>query len=143
MSALIESVIYSTACTPEGVVLIGGVWTLRAQEGFPLEMAHMVCQTNGWRVDWLEAMADASRTDECPALMRQVEAFLDAGTILALKLGFVRVHREGATWEQVVERKRANGRAFGAFVAACVVKARGLDDEDEQEDGTEGLVTCA
>lgn len=109
-------VIYATGQTPDGYVLIGGVWTLWHQHGFPLEMSHLVSRDKGWRIDWLEAMADASTTDNCPALMHHVEAFLDAQTLLALKVGFVRVVRTGKTYEQIVEEKRANGKAFEEFI---------------------------
>ena len=70
------SVIYATGCTPEGAILIGGIWKLWEQEGFPIEMSHLICRDNGWAVDWLEAMADASCTNNCPALVKHIEAFL-------------------------------------------------------------------
>jgi len=120
MNLAIDSVIYATGTTRDGVVLIGGVWKLWEQEGFPLEMSHLVCQQNGWRVDWCEAMFDASTTNNCPALMKHIEAFLPQETILALKVGFMAVLKSGKTYEQVVAEKQSNGRAFTDFVRAAL-----------------------
>jgi hypothetical protein len=108
------SVIYATGFTPEGVMLIGGIWKLWEQEGFPLEMSHLICRDRGCSVDWLEAMADASCTNNCPALMKHIEAFLPSETITALKLEFMRVLNSGKTSEQIVAEKQANGRALEA-----------------------------
>jgi len=114
------SVIYATGCTPDGVTLIGGVWKLWEQEGFPLEMSHLICRDKGWAVDWLEAMADASCTNNCPALVKHIEAFLPHDAMTALKLGFMRVLNSGKTYEQIVAEKQKNGRAFADFIRAAV-----------------------
>lgn len=113
-----DEVIYATGCTPDGITLIGGVWTLHDQEGFPLEMSHLTCQQNGWRIDWMEAMADASRSNNCPALMKAVEAFLPGDAITHLKLGFMHMVRSGKSFDDIVEAKRANGRKYAAFIRA-------------------------
>jgi len=115
-----DEIIYCTGISLDGEMLIGGVWTLRDQEGFPLEMAHLVCRDKGWRIDWLEAMADASRQDKCPALMEQIEAFLPSDTVFMLKLGFVSAYRSGKTWEEIVADKRANGRKVDEWAKSFV-----------------------
>lgn len=120
MNTMIESVIYSTGCTPDGKILVGGVWKLWEQEGFPLEMSHLVCRDRGWAVDWLEAMADASLTHNCPALMKHLESFLTDETLTALKAGFMRVLNSGKTYGQIVSEKIENGRRFDAFIAAAM-----------------------
>ena len=122
MSEHNNSVIYATGCTPDGITLIGGIWKLWEQEGFPLEMSHLVCRDKGWAVDWLEAMADASCTNNCPALMQHIEGFLPAETITVLKVGFMRVLNSGKSYEQIVADKQANGRKFDDFVQAALVK---------------------
>lgn len=86
-----NSPIYNTGFTPEGKPLIGGVWTLWHQDGFPLEMSHLICQGNGWAVDWAEAMADASTSNNLPALVKHIEAFLSSDTMTTLKSSFYRL----------------------------------------------------
>lgn len=113
-----HSTLYFTGCTPDRVLLMGGIWKLWEQEGFPLEMSFLVCRDKGMAVDWLEAMADASRTNNLPALMAALETFLPAETIQTLKAGFMRVLQSGETYEQILEGKRANGSAFEGFFAA-------------------------
>lgn len=117
-----DEIIYTTGCTPDGTPLIGGVWTLRDQEGFPVEMSHLVCRDKGWAIDWMEAMADASRTNNCPALIKAVEGFLPEHAITHLKLGFMHMVRGGKSFDQVVAEKRANGKKMEAFVRAVAVE---------------------
>ena len=125
-----NSIIYATGCTSDGTMLIGGIWRLWHQEGFPLEMAHLVCRDKGWRVDWLEAMADASRSDNLPALMKQVEAFLPSEEILHLKFGFTHVMGLGKSYDQIVSEKRANGRNFEAFINVDRLEASHLPNNE-------------
>lgn len=98
-----SSPIYFTQLKPP---LIGGVWTLWHQDGFPLEMAWMTARGNGWGVDWMEAMIDASRTDNCPVLMDHISTFLDAETLTALKVRFVLMVRTGKTFDELYADKR-------------------------------------
>jgi hypothetical protein len=44
-----------------GVPRLQGVFTLRDQEGFPVDMAFEMARDRGWEVDWVEALADAAR----------------------------------------------------------------------------------
>ena len=130
-----EDVIYSTGCTPDGTILIGGVWTLRDQEGFPLEMSHLVARDKGWLIDWAEAMADASRSNNCPALMKAVEAFLPAHVITHLKVGFVQMVRSGKSFDEVIAEKRANGKKSEAYVRAVAAKMSDMHNDKDQPDG--------
>jgi len=114
-----QPIIYPTGLTREGIPLIGGVWTLWEQEGFPLEMSHLVCQGNGWAVDWLEAMADATVTNNCPALMKHVEAFLPSGVVDAMQLGFVLQIDAGNAPAKILSDKRENGLKFSESIAAA------------------------
>lgn len=101
-----SEIVYESGVTSDGTPLLGGVWTLWDREGFPLEMAHLSAQGKGIRIDWCEAMADASRSNNCPALMKQVEAFLDEETIMAMKAGFVRMVESGKSFDQIISEKR-------------------------------------
>jgi hypothetical protein len=44
-----------------GVPKLQGVFTMRDQEGFPLDMSYELAKERGWEVDWVEALADAAR----------------------------------------------------------------------------------
>lgn len=110
-----SSIIYLTGISSSGKPLLGGVWTLWEQEGFPLEMSHLICQESGWGVDWFEAMVDASVSNNCPALMKHIESFLPGETLLLLKINFMAAIQSGKSYQQLLSEKRANGVAFEAF----------------------------
>jgi len=44
-----------------GVPKLQGVFTMRDQEGFPIDMSYELAKENGWEIDWVEALADAAR----------------------------------------------------------------------------------
>ncbi len=46
---------------PTGVKRLQGVFTMRDQEGFPLDMSYELAKERGWEIDWVEALADAAR----------------------------------------------------------------------------------
>lgn len=116
-----KDIIYATGMTEDGDVLLGGIWTLWHQDGFPIEMSHLtVRDMPGYKIDWAEAMFDASRTDNCPALMDHIQNFLDADFVLGLKMGFMQAAQCGKTWAQLVADKRANGAAFVEHAALAL-----------------------
>lgn len=60
-SASSKEIIYPTGSTPSGSVLIGGVFRMKDQEGFPLSESRDIARNNGCDVDWCEYLADAGR----------------------------------------------------------------------------------
>lgn len=38
-----------------------GVFAMKDQEGFPIDMSYEMARDRGWEIDWIEAMVDASR----------------------------------------------------------------------------------
>ena len=44
-----------------GVPKLQGVYRLKDEDGFPIDMSHELAQEQGAVVDWIEAMADAGR----------------------------------------------------------------------------------
>lgn len=44
-----------------GVPKLQGIFTLRDQEGFPVDMSYEIAKERGWEADWVEALADAAR----------------------------------------------------------------------------------
>jgi hypothetical protein len=53
------SVLYQTGFTPDGIPLLGGIYRLKDQEGFPVDMAYELCRDKGVCPDWAEFLADA------------------------------------------------------------------------------------
>jgi hypothetical protein len=84
-----------------GTPKLQGVFTLRDQEGFPLDMAYEVTKERDWDVDWVEAMADAAR--QCvfkyKALVEEI-AMLEPHKVEGLKMIFASglMASEGATF---------------------------------------------
>ena len=111
-----NKVIYVTGYTVEGDPLIGGIWTLHDQEGFPLEMSYIMCRNERWDIDWMEAMADASRSNNLPALMKAAEAFLPKHVIEHLKMGFVHITKSGKSFEEIIADKRENGKKIDELI---------------------------
>lgn len=101
-------VLYKTGETPEGKNLVGGLWTFWAQEGFPIEMQLLLLEERGLVPDWAEAMADASRSNELPALMGVLEGILPEGLVLDLKGSFSKLLSSGISPDQLLSRKRKN-----------------------------------
>lgn len=58
-----KSPLYFTGKTPDGKLLLGGVFRMHDQEGFPIEASFEECQRKGWQVDWAEALADCWLND--------------------------------------------------------------------------------
>lgn len=107
-----DETLYTTGLTHEGRTLVGGLWTMWTQEGFPLELSRIALKDRGCDPDWAEAMADASRTGSCPALMSQLEALLPEGDLLNLKAGFMRIVASGVSWDDFLKAKRRNGEGY-------------------------------
>lgn len=67
MSALQPSTVLATSgplrwkSQANGVPKVQGVFTMRDEQGFPLDMSYEIAREKGWSIDWLEAMADAAR----------------------------------------------------------------------------------
>lgn len=104
--------IYVTGRTPIGALFVGGAWTFWHQDGFPLEMTYLLARDQGNLVDWIEAMADASTTDNLPALMKQLESFLPVEDLVQIKIRWVALHRAGQTPAQILANKKAHAEDF-------------------------------
>ena len=59
-----------------GRLRVLGVWTLKAQEGFPLDMSCHTARDKGFDIDWVEVIADACNRREFNALEKEVEILL-------------------------------------------------------------------
>ena len=112
--------LYVSGCTSDGTFLVGGGWTLYAQEGFPLELLHIESTSRGYAVDWCEAAADASATNQLERFWKIVSAFLDESARWGIMSGVSRMRKTCACeqdWANVVAQKRANGSALVNFLS--------------------------
>ena len=100
-----EEIVYITGKTPDGKELVGGLWTLWSQEGFPIEMFHLKCEQEGTLVDWIEALADADRRNNLHALLMQMEAFLPTHIILGIGAAYHFLSEKHSP-QQILEKKR-------------------------------------
>ena len=98
--------LYQTGFANDGRPLLGGLWRLWREDGFPVELGKLETESRGARVDWLELMADAAECGELPAAWRQVEGLLPPAELERLKVAFSAI-LERDTLEHVLERKRA------------------------------------
>ena len=71
-----------------GVPKLQGVFTLRDQEGFPVDMSYEITKERGWEVDWVEALADAAR--QCilkyDALLEEIRMLEPAKVVIVQKI---------------------------------------------------------
>lgn len=69
-----------------GVPKLQGAFTLRDQQGFPLDMTYEIASDHGWEVDWVEALADAARQDisKHDAVIAEI-GMLEPGKLEAVK----------------------------------------------------------
>jgi hypothetical protein len=52
---------YITGTTPNGVFLIGGLFTAHDQDGISIDLSYDLVNAQGMRVDWVDFLADAGR----------------------------------------------------------------------------------
>lgn len=90
-----------------GHLMIGGVWRLWHQDGFPVEMSWLHARDQGNYVDWVEAMADASTDDNLPALVKQMESFLTPEDMMNCKMRFMALLNSGQTYQSILDSKHA------------------------------------
>lgn len=58
-----------------GVPKLQGVYRLKDESGFPLDMSYELAKENGWEIGWVEAIADAARQSipKMEALIAEIE----------------------------------------------------------------------
>lgn len=58
-----NSPLYVTGFSPEGRPLIGGIFKMKDQEGFPLDASFDLCRDKGLAIDYMEFLCDAWLSD--------------------------------------------------------------------------------
>ncbi len=104
--------IYTTGYTQQGVELVGGIWTLFDQEGFPIEMSYLKLKQDGKRVDWIEAMASASLSNNLPSLVAQMSLFMGESELNLIKVLYSTLLKLGKTPEIIMEMKRLKAPTY-------------------------------
>lgn len=66
-------IIYLTGYTENMDKMIGGLWRLHRQEGFPIDTSLIEVRERGWFPDWMDLLAEATVHGELPTLEKQVE----------------------------------------------------------------------
>jgi hypothetical protein len=51
--------LYVTGTTPEGKPLVGGIFRMKDEQGFPLDSSYDYCRESGLAIDYLELLCDA------------------------------------------------------------------------------------
>ena len=64
-------IIYTTGFNAEGKCLVGGIWRLYRQEGFPVDLSFMHIREMGHYPDYMEMMAEATMYGELERLLKQ------------------------------------------------------------------------
>lgn len=59
----ISAPLYITASGPNGAPMLGGVFRMHDQHGFGAADCFAECQIRGFKIDWLEALADCWLND--------------------------------------------------------------------------------
>lgn len=67
--------LYVTGVSASGAVLVGGVFKLKDQCGFPLDMAFEICRERGMFIDYCELLSDAwlSGCAQFDAVVRELD----------------------------------------------------------------------
>ena len=108
------STAYVSGLTTEGTPILAGLWRMKDEMGFPVSCFLDETTARGFHVDWLEAMADASMTDNLPALMREIEMLLTHEKVDRLKAGFVLAVKNN-TYSEILEKKKENAKALKTY----------------------------
>jgi hypothetical protein len=56
-----KSPLYFTGIAPDGKLLLGGIFRMKDEVGFPMDMSYELAKDKGYHVDWCECLADAGR----------------------------------------------------------------------------------
>lgn len=67
--------LYITGFTIGGEKIIGGIFKMQDQKGFPIDASFEICRENGWVIDWAEALCDCWINDclKFESFVRQAE----------------------------------------------------------------------
>ena len=61
----------------DGRLRVLGVWTLKVQEGFPLDCSCQACRERDMDIDWVEVIADAINRGEFISLEKEVKILIE------------------------------------------------------------------
>lgn len=131
---------YISGLTEDKRPLLAGVWRMKHQEGFPVEMSHLLVRDRGYLIDWMEAMADASIDNNLPILWGEIEQFLTQDQQIDLQIRFMTLLKQhGGNYTEIVRLKKARGDECHEWMMAQIAVLQPLIENVKE--GIKGLVT--
>lgn len=76
----LQSPLYITSVGTDGKFMLGGIFKMQDQVGFPVDASFEECKEHGFRIDWLEALCDCWLNDcqKYGSFVRQAEMITGA-----------------------------------------------------------------
>ena len=118
--------LYQSGITQDGVPLLAGIFSMKDQQGFPVDASLHECQQRGLCPDWAEYLADAGRHRQwkfdaaCDELRFLLGDSLTNEIIQRFKAWGAALMRLGDTFidacERMVEAKRRNATPVGSLL---------------------------
>lgn len=119
--------IYITGLTPEGTPLVGGIWRMYRQEGFPVDLSIMIIREKSCLPDIMELFAEATIHMELPQVQKQCPELFDDETkgrwMLYLSANGLDKHDQFHAAEQILLKKRESAikrEDHGKMILACL-----------------------
>jgi hypothetical protein len=119
--------IYITGLTPDGIPLVGGIWRLYRQEGFPVDLSLLTIREKELVPDIMELFAEATIHYELPQAFKQCpEIFTDEAKtkwLVYLKANGENETDQFQAAEKILLQKRSNGikkEDHGRMILACL-----------------------
>jgi len=126
---MIHDTIYITGITDAGTPLIGGLWRLYRQEGFPLDLSLLIVREKGCAPDIAELFAEATIHSELPQVHKQAsELFTTETQNMWLRMVATNSGDQFLAAEQLLLSKREHGQPpseYGrALLAASALREK-------------------
>jgi len=106
--------------------LIGGIYAMKDQEGFPVEISVMYCQEKDILIDWYEFLADAGRQTSADKFLDAEKELVNSGckhvAEIKAKFAFCVMQRSEPTFREncqaIWEEKQAEAKKIEQFFKA-------------------------
>lgn len=124
---MINDIIYITGLTPEGIPLVGGIWRIYRQQGFPVDISLMEIREKGYLPDIMELFAESTFYAELPQVRKQVPELFTLENIhkwnLYLESFGLKESNQFDVAEKILMEKRNNGidkKDYGKMILMCL-----------------------
>lgn len=124
---MINDIIYITGLTPEGIPLVGGIWRIYRQQGFPVDISLMEIREKGYLPDIMELFAESTFYAELPQVRKQAPELFTLENIhkwnLYLESFGLKESNQFDVAEKILMEKRNNGidkKDHGKMILMCL-----------------------